>query len=630
MPKQVSAGADVRRRCSASRCRTSTAPTTCSMLGANPLASNGSLLTAPDMRGRLRGDPRARRQGRRRRPAAHAHRRGGRRAPLHPARAPTRCLLFGDRRTRCSTEGLADLGRARRARRRARRGARRCARRSRPRPSPTACGIDADDDPPHRPRARRRRARRRLRPHRHLHPGVRHARELARRRAQRAHRQPRPRRAARCSPAPPPARANTRGTPGSGRGVQLGRWHEPRARRCPRSSASCPSSCLAEEIDTPGEGQIRALITIAGNPVLSTPERAAGCERALDVARVHGQRRHLPQRDDAPRRRDPAGARRRSSASHYDLALYQLAVRNVANYSPPVFELDAGDALASGRSCCGWPAIVAGQGADADVEARRRLRRVATLVQPRGRAAGLAGRRPRPGRADRRRSSRARARAAARPACCAPARTATGSAPTPTGSRSTKLEAEPARHRPRAARAAPARGAAHAERARSSSRPSRSSPTSPRLRAALDAAGATASIVLVGRRQLRSNNSWMHNLEPLVEGQGPLHAARPPRRRRAPRPRRRRRGAGHAPRRRRSSVPVEVTDAIMPGVVEHPARLGPRRSTARARGRAPRTPASTPTCWPTRTWSTRCRATPSSTASRSSSPPCAAAEPAPA
>ena len=40
-------------------------------------------------------------------------------------------------------------------------------------------------------------------------------------------------------------------------------------------------------------------------------------------------------------------------------------------------------------------------------------------------------------------------------------------------------------------------------------------------------------IVLVGRRQLRSNNSWMHNLEPLVKGKDSLHTARPPRRRRA-------------------------------------------------------------------------------------------------
>ena len=66
------------------------------ILGANPLVSNGSLLTAPDMRGRLRAHPRARRQGRGGRPAPHPHRRGGRRAPLHPARAATRYLLLGD------------------------------------------------------------------------------------------------------------------------------------------------------------------------------------------------------------------------------------------------------------------------------------------------------------------------------------------------------------------------------------------------------------------------------------------------------------------------------------------------------------------------------------------------------
>ena len=60
------------------------------MLGANPLASNGSLMTAPDMRGRLQGAAGARRQARRGRPAPQPDRRGGRRAPPDPARAPTR------------------------------------------------------------------------------------------------------------------------------------------------------------------------------------------------------------------------------------------------------------------------------------------------------------------------------------------------------------------------------------------------------------------------------------------------------------------------------------------------------------------------------------------------------------
>ena len=71
------------------------------LLGANPLASNGSLLTAPDMRGRLRGDPRAWRQGRGDRSAAVPHRRGRRRAPVHPPRH-RRALPVRDRATCCS------------------------------------------------------------------------------------------------------------------------------------------------------------------------------------------------------------------------------------------------------------------------------------------------------------------------------------------------------------------------------------------------------------------------------------------------------------------------------------------------------------------------------------------------
>ena len=47
-----------------------------------------------------------------------------------------------------------------------------------------------------------------------------------------------------------------------------------------------------------------------------------------------------------------------------------------------------------------------------------------------------------------------------------------------------------------------------------------------RLRTRLDAGawnGAGPEMVLIGRRQLRSNNSWMHNLNALVKGIGPLH-----------------------------------------------------------------------------------------------------------
>ena len=54
-------------------------------------------------------------------------------------------------------------------------------------------------------------------------------------------------------------------------GVQIGRWHS-RVRGAPEVLGQLPLSCLAEEISTPGEGQLRALVTIAGNPVISAPD----------------------------------------------------------------------------------------------------------------------------------------------------------------------------------------------------------------------------------------------------------------------------------------------------------------------------------------------------------------------
>ncbi|PRC57603.1 molybdopterin dinucleotide-binding protein, partial [Mycobacterium sp. ITM-2017-0098] len=45
--------------------------------------------------------------------------------------------------------------------------------------------------------------------------------------------------------------------------------YRPRVRGAKEVLGQVPVSCLAEEIATPGEGQIKALITVAGNPVLS-------------------------------------------------------------------------------------------------------------------------------------------------------------------------------------------------------------------------------------------------------------------------------------------------------------------------------------------------------------------------
>ncbi|MEZ5204243.1 MAG: molybdopterin-dependent oxidoreductase [Acidimicrobiales bacterium] len=64
--------------------------------------------------------------------------------------------------------------------------------------------------------------------------------------------------------------SNTRGAARFGRELRVGR-HRSRVRGIPEAMGELPAACMAEEIDTPGDGQIRAMVTVAGNPVLSTP-----------------------------------------------------------------------------------------------------------------------------------------------------------------------------------------------------------------------------------------------------------------------------------------------------------------------------------------------------------------------
>jgi anaerobic selenocysteine-containing dehydrogenase len=131
--------------------------------------------------------------------------------------------------------------------------------------------------------------------------------------------------------------SNASGPPGRGRGAKFGRFSS-RVRQLPEIFGELPAACLAEELDTPGEGQVRALITISGNPAVSTPNSAR-----LDAAL--GQLEFMLSLDvyvnETTRHADvilpaPSPLRR----SHYDLALYLFAVRNVANYSPPTLPED--------------------------------------------------------------------------------------------------------------------------------------------------------------------------------------------------------------------------------------------------------------------------------------------------
>ena len=156
--------------------------------------------------------------------------------------------------------------------------------------------------------------------------------------------------------------ANTRGTPGSGRGIKIGR-RQSRVRGLPESLGELPAAALAEEIDTEGEGQIRALFTLAGNPVVSTPNAGrldaalAGLDLlvAVDIY-LNETTRHADVVLPAPSA---------LQKPHYDLALLQLALHNVANWSEAVLPLDDGqpdewEVLAK------LALIVGGMGPDAD------------------------------------------------------------------------------------------------------------------------------------------------------------------------------------------------------------------------------------------------------------------------
>ncbi|MDR7253654.1 anaerobic selenocysteine-containing dehydrogenase [Nocardioides sp. BE266] len=123
----------------------------------------------------------------------------------------------------------------------------------------------------------------------------------------------------------------------------IGRGHfdawRSRVRGLPETAGELPVSALREEIETPGEGQVRAMLTVAGNPVLSTPDgaRLDGALRGLDFMAavdiyVNETTRHadviLP----------PTTALERD---HYDLVFHLLAVRNTSRFTPAVFDKDA-------------------------------------------------------------------------------------------------------------------------------------------------------------------------------------------------------------------------------------------------------------------------------------------------
>jgi anaerobic selenocysteine-containing dehydrogenase len=115
------------------------------------------------------------------------------------------------------------------------------------------------------------------------------------------------------------------------------RWQS-RVRKLPEFMGELPVAALAEEILTSGEGQIKALITSCGNPVLSTPN-GGRLENALDKLEfmvsidIYINETTAKANIILP----PATG---LETSHYDVIFNTFAVRNVAKYSAPLFEKD--------------------------------------------------------------------------------------------------------------------------------------------------------------------------------------------------------------------------------------------------------------------------------------------------
>jgi anaerobic selenocysteine-containing dehydrogenase len=122
-------------------------------------------------------------------------------------------------------------------------------------------------------------------------------------------------------------------------GEIFNRWQS-RVRKLPEFMSELPVAALAEEILTDGEGQIKALITSCGNPVLSTPN-GSQLDKALQnldfMVSIDFYINETTQHADIIL--PPAS---NVESSHYDIIFNTFAVRNTAKYSPSLFEKGVG------------------------------------------------------------------------------------------------------------------------------------------------------------------------------------------------------------------------------------------------------------------------------------------------
>ncbi|MET8750964.1 molybdopterin oxidoreductase family protein [Streptomyces sp. NPDC004667] len=388
---------------------------------------------------------------------------------------------------------------------------------------------------------------------------------------------------------------------GPGRGFALGRWHS-RVSGHPEAKSELPIAALAEEIETPGPGRIRALIAIAANPVLSAPDgrrldaALAGLDFMVSVdpyLNETSRHAHVVLPPPPP-----------SQSAHHDFAFNGFAIRNQVRYTRPAVPLEAGRLdeceiharlvlAVSGTYGATEPSDVdetAIQSALARETADRRSplhgadparlaglltggngpeRRLDLMLRlgPYGDlfgAAGLPDGLPE-GQPD-----------------GLPDRSAYGSVDGRPDRPQGGLSLERLLAHPHGIDLGPLRprlpGLLRTRSGRIELLPDPIAAELPRLRAALT--GRPAALVLVGRRHLRSNNSWLHNVPALTGGSNRCTLQVHPRDAE-------RIGLADGGRARVTAdggsleVPVEVTDAVRAGVVSLPHGWGHDRDGTR-------------------------------------------------
>ncbi len=343
-----------------------------------------------------------------------------------------------------------------------------------------------------------------------------------------------------------------------GRGFQTGRYRS-RVGDYPEVRGEMPSAALVDEIETPGAGQVRALLVVGGNPARSIPD-SGRVEAALD--RLEFMVAVDPYLSETARHADvvlpPPSVLERA---HFDVAFTSLMVRNTVNYSPPTFEKPE-DHLSEWEILLGLAAAI--QGTDLSIDQMDEAGAAALLAKALTNPASPAFGTDQVIAWDQ--VSRFTG-----PQRILDIRLRTGPYGDGFGNNPDGLSLQRLIDHPHGVDL----GALEPGLPLASNNPdglvhlapSQFLADLPRLAKILE--GSSDTFVLVGRRQLRSNNSWMHNIEVLVKGKERctllMHPADADSLGVA---------AGESVSVRSDAgeirVPVELSDDMMPGVVSLP------------------------------------------------------------